>query len=107
MDHPRPFRLSFGAAHGAVFAVTDAAQVRAGEPLGVLAGLVPAIPRRMRSIRPHAEPLQETFEVGVFRTAWSPRQARARRAGVVCDLRFTTGLAEPDSRGLVLGIHAQ
>jgi hypothetical protein len=28
-----------------------------------------------------------------------PRQARARRAGVVCDLRFTTGLAEPDSRG--------
>jgi hypothetical protein len=29
--------------------------------LGVLAGLVPAIPRRMRSIRPHAAPLQENF----------------------------------------------
>src|SRR5580700_9292653 len=42
------------------------------EPLGVLAGLVPAIPRRMRSIRPHAEPLQETFEVGGSRTAWMP-----------------------------------
>jgi hypothetical protein len=77
------------------------------EPLGVLAGLVPAIPRRMRSTRPHAAPLQETFEVGAFRTAWMPGQARARRAVVVCDLRFTAGLAEPDSRGLVLGIHAQ
>src|ERR1700722_13138046 len=33
-------------------------------------GLVPAIPRRMRSIRPHAAPWQETFEVGGFRTAW-------------------------------------
>ena len=35
-------------------------------------GLVPAIPRRMRSIRPHAAPLQETFEVGGFRSAWMP-----------------------------------
>jgi hypothetical protein len=35
-------------------------------------GLVPAIPRRMRSIRPHATPLQETFEVGGFRSAWMP-----------------------------------
>jgi hypothetical protein len=61
----------------------------------------------MRSTRPHAAPLQETFEVGAFRTAWMPGQARARRAVVVCDLRFTAGLAEPDSRGLVLGIHAQ
>jgi hypothetical protein len=42
------------------------------EPLGVLAGLVPAIPRRMRSIRPHAASLQETFEVGGLRTAWMP-----------------------------------
>src|ERR1700722_19057290 len=33
------------------------------EPFGVLAGLVPAI---------HAAPLQETFEVGGFRTAWMP-----------------------------------
>jgi hypothetical protein len=41
-------------------------------PLGGLAGLVPAIPRRMRSIRPHAAPLQETFEVGGFRSAWMP-----------------------------------
>jgi hypothetical protein len=30
-------------------------------PFDVLAGLVPAIPRRMRSIRPHAAPLQTTF----------------------------------------------
>jgi hypothetical protein len=37
--------------------------LRGIEPLGVLAGLVPAI---------HAAPLQETFEVGGFRTAWMP-----------------------------------
>ena len=35
-------------------------------------GLVPAIPRRMRSIRPHAGPSQETFEGGGFRSAWMP-----------------------------------
>jgi hypothetical protein len=77
------------------------------EPLGVLAGLVPAIPRRMRSIRPHAERMQETFEVGGFRTAWMPGTSPGTTRGDVCDLRFTTGLAEPDSRGLVPGIHAQ
>jgi hypothetical protein len=60
------------------------------EPLGVLAGLVPAI---------HAEPLQETFKVGVFRTAWMPGTSPGTTRGVVCDLRFTTDLAEPDSRG--------
>jgi hypothetical protein len=56
----------------------------------VVAGLVPAI---------HAEPLQETFEVGGFRTAWMPGTSPGTTRGVVCDLRFTTGLAEPDSRG--------
>src|SRR5580692_1890806 len=35
-------------------------------------------------------------------SAWRgcPGQARARRAGGVCDLRFTPDLAEPDSRGM-------
>jgi hypothetical protein len=35
-----------------------------------------------------------------------PGQARARRVRVVNDLNFTTGLAEPGSRGLVPAIHA-
>ena len=42
------------------------------EPFGVLAGLVPAI---------HAAPLQETFEVGGFRTAWMPRTSPGTTRG--------------------------
>jgi hypothetical protein len=45
---------------------------------GVLAGLVPAIPRRMRSIRPHAAPLQETCEVVGRRSAWMPGTSPGR-----------------------------
>jgi hypothetical protein len=58
-------------------------------PLGGLAGLVPAIPRRMRSIRPHAAPLQETFEVGGFRSAWMPGTSpgRTRQGCVRLELR--------------------
>src|SRR3984957_7794746 len=41
-------------------------------------GPVPAIPRRKRSIRPPAAPLQETFEVGGFRTAWMPGTSPGR-----------------------------
>jgi hypothetical protein len=50
------------------------------EPAVVMAGLVPAIARRMRSIRPHAARLCEAFEVGVLRTAWMPC-ARPRLSG--------------------------
>jgi hypothetical protein len=51
---------------------SDEAQ-QAGAMLALM-GLVPAIPRRMRSIRPHAAPLEETFEVDGLRSAWMPGQ---------------------------------
>jgi hypothetical protein len=51
---------------------------KGAQPPGVLAGLVPAIPRRMRSIRPHAAPLQETFEVDGLRSAWMPGTSPGR-----------------------------
>ena len=59
-------------------------------PLGGLAGLVPAIPRRMRSIRPHAAPLQETFEVGGFRTAWMPGTSPGTTRGGCVRLKIYT-----------------
>src|ERR1700722_10603509 len=49
-------------------------------PFGVMAGLVPAIPRRMRSIRPRAAPQQTTFEVRDAFRAWMP----GTRPGMTC-----------------------
>src|SRR5580693_7723503 len=76
-------------------------------PFDVLAGLVPAIPRRMRSIRPHAAPLQTTFEVvGDGFWAWMPgtRPRLSGSARPVVNLKsHTSPRVVP---GLVPGIHA-
>src|ERR1700722_3938604 len=70
-------------------------------------GLVPAIPRRMRSIRPHTRRCKKTSKLAASARRGCPGQAWALRAGVVCDLRFTTDLAEPDSRGTRLCMTCQ
>ena len=49
-------------------------------PFAVMAGLLPAIPRRMRSIRPRAAPLQTSFEVRDGFWAWMP----GTRPGMTC-----------------------
>jgi hypothetical protein len=60
-------------------------------------GLVPAIPRRMRSIRPHAAPLRTTIDVGGGFWAWMP----GTRPGMTCcDSRTrstATGFCSPNS----------
>jgi hypothetical protein len=49
----------------------------------VMAGLVSAIPRRMRSIRPHAAPLRKTFRVSDRVTAWMAGTSPAMTMRVV------------------------
>src|ERR1700722_11827916 len=60
------------------------------EPLGVLAGAVPARP---------AVTVEESSYGRGSGTAWRPGTSPGTTRGVVCDLRFTTDLAEPDSLG--------
>jgi hypothetical protein len=68
------------------------------EPLGVLAGLVPAI---------HAAPLQEAFEVGGFHTAWMPGTSPGTTREGYERPELYNWLAEPDSCGTSPGTTRQ